>query len=454
MTTLTLVYPYFHPHTDSSIFRFPPLGLGYIAAYLGKHGISVQIIDCTFLKQDEALKRIIDSKPRIIGIQSMYSMKEKTLELAKHLRPYCELLVAGGALVTTEPSEFLDEFDVAVIGEGEVTMLELINGFIANGDISKVNGIAFREKVTGKIKKTPSRELHETLDDFPNPERKLFENKAYQNYYKKNFGYTTTAIMSSRGCPFSCDFCSKPVFGSHFRARAASKVVDEVEEAIALGYSRIWFGDDCFTLKQERLFEICEEIIQRGLKISWECLSRVDTLDETTVKKMKQAGCLRMFFGIESGDISILALMKKQITIKQVQNALSLCKSNGIQAGAFFIIGYPGESDKTVLTTLKFASTLPLEYLSFTMPYPIPGTTLYEKLFPKIINDEWKEPKNINLVKHKLLFISGFSERKLKFAIIKGMGQFYVRKHLGRVGYAIIGFPFEYLTDAIFRLLN
>jgi anaerobic magnesium-protoporphyrin IX monomethyl ester cyclase len=454
MTVVTLVYPYFHPHADSSIFRFPPLGLGYMAAYLKQSGVSVEIVDCTFIKQEEALRRIIDSKPKIIGIQSMYSMKEKSLELAQLLKAHCELLVAGGALPTIEPESFLENFDVAVVGEGEQTMLDIVNQFNIGGDFSQVKGIVYREKDTGQIKTTPHRGLNRDLNTFPNPSRELFDNNAYKKYYSKKFGYTTTAIMSSRGCPFSCDFCSKPVFGNDFRARAASNVADEIEEVISLGYSRIWFADDCFTLDRERLIGICDEIIKRGLKIGWECLSRVDTLDPETVDKMKQAGCIRMFFGIESGNDSILALMKKQITIKQVRKALFLCKESGIKAGAFFIVGYPGENDKTVLETIKFASSLPLDYLSFTLPYPIPGTPLYERLNGELISDEWEEPKNINLVKHKLLFNSGLSERKLKFAIIKGMIQFYIRKHLGKNGYKLLGTPFENLTNTIYNLMH
>ena len=454
MTTVTLVYPYFHPRADTSIFRFPPLGLGYIAAYLRQNGISVEIVDCTFNKQTEVLKKVIETKPKIIGIQSMYSIKEKSLELAELLKNHCELLVAGGALPTTDPDAFLKRFDVVVIGEGEQTMLELVNQFMNGGDLSQVKGIVYREKGSGAVKRTPPRGLDENLNRFPNPLRELFDNEAYKKFYAKKFGYTTTAIMTSRGCPFSCDFCSKPVFGNEFRARTAANVADEIEEVISLGYSRIWFADDCFTLDRSRLIGICDEIIKRGLKVDWECLSRVDTLDQEMVDKMKQAGCVRMFFGIESGNDSVLVLMKKQITTKQVRKALFLCKANGIKAGAFFIIGYPGENDKTVLETIKFASLLPLDYLSFTLPYPIPGTPLYERLNGKMIIDGWEEPKNIKIVKHKLLFASYLSEPKLKFAIIKGMIQFYIQKYAGKIGYKLLGIPFESLTDLIYKLMH
>ena len=450
MTTVILVYPYFHPHADTSIFRFPPLGLGYIAAYLRQQGISVEVVDCTFLNQKEALKKIIASNPKIIGIQSMYSMRDKSLELARLLRDNCELLVAGGALPTIQPDAFLRDFDVAVIGEGEQTMLELVTQFENGGSLSQIKGIAFRDKESGQVKQTSPRGLVDDLDKLPPPSRDLFDNNAYKEYYSGRFGYKTTAIMTSRGCPFECDFCSRPVFGNKFRARTASKVADEVEEVISLGYNRIWFADDCFTLDRKRLMEVCDEIIKRRLKIGWECLSRVDTLDSEIAEKMKQAGCIRMFFGIESGNDSILKIMKKQITTKQAYAAVQLCKKEGIKAGAFFIVGYPGENDRTILDTVKFASSLSLDYLSFTLPYPIPGTPLYQKLSGELVMEEWEEPKNIQLIKHRLLFDSQVTELKLKFAIVKGMVQFYIRKNLGEKGYSLIGRPFEALTDAIY----
>ena len=454
MTTVTLVYPYFHPHADASIFRFPPLGLGYIAANLKQHGISVEVIDCTFFTQNEALRKIIDSKPRIIGIQSIYSLKEKSLELGHLLKDHCELLVAGGPLPTAEPETFLKIFDVVVVGEGEQTMLEIVNQFMNDGDFSQLNGIVYRDKCSGEVRRTPARELNVDLNSFPNPSRELFENNAYKKYYSKKFGYTITPIMTSRGCPFSCDFCSKPVFGSVFRARMASNVVDEIEDAISFGYDRIWFADDCFTLDRNRLLGICDEIIRRGLKIGWECLSRVDTLDSEAVDKMKRAGCLRMFFGIESGNDEILALMKKQITTKQANEAVQLCKKKGIKTAGFFILGYPGENQKTVLDTIRFASSLPLDYLSFTLPYPIPGTRLFDRLSSKLVSEEWEEPKSFQPIKHKLLFNSQITEVKLKIAIVKGMVQFYIRKYLGKKGYVFVGTPFEKLTDAVYKLMH
>jgi len=452
VTTVTLVYPYFQPSNDNSIFRFPPLGLGYIVAYLKSHGISAELVDCTFMKQEKALKRIRDTNPTIVGIQAMFSMKEKTMEFAELLRKDCELLVVGGPLATSNPEEFIGSFDVVAIGEGEQTMLELVEAVENHSDFNDIKGIMFKEK--GRIVATPARDFVGDLDKIPFPSRELFDNQTYKNYYSRNFGYTTTAIITSRGCPFQCDFCSRPIFGNTFRSRTDNNIVQEVEEVQKLGYQRVWFADDCFTLNRGRLMKICEELNRRNIMIGWECLSRVDTVDLSVAEKMKNAGCVRVFFGIESGNNGILKIMKKQATVEQAEKAVYTFKRTGIQVGAFFILGYPGESEETILDTVNFASSLPLDYLSFTFPYPIPGTPLYDRVKDRMISKEWQEPKKFSLIKHKLLFYSPFSEAKLRFALFKGMTQFYMRKYLGNVMFELVGEPYRQITDALYRMLK
>lgn len=169
---------------------------------------------------------------------------------------------------------------------------------------------------------------------------------------------------------------------------------------------------------------------------------------------MKQAGCVRVFFGIESGNEKVLEIMNKHATTRQAMDAVCVFKKVGVQVGAFFIIGYPGENDEAVLDTVNFASSLPLDYLSFTFPYPIPGTNLFERVRDRMNSEDWKEPGGFHLVKHKMLFRSPFSETKLKFAIFKGMTQFYLRKYVDKEVYSLLGRPYERLTDTLFRILN
>ena len=414
MMKVTLVYPYFHPANDSSIFRHPPLGLGYIAASLRRHRVAVELVDCTFLDKEEAIERITHSNSRIIGIYAMYSIKRSCLELARRLRAHCELLVVGGPLPSLNAADFLQDFDVAAIGEGEETMVEIADCIEQDSDLSSVKGIAYKKN--GHVFFTPPRNFISNLDESPFPSRDLFDNESYKRYYSKKFGYTTTSMITSRGCPFSCDFCSRPIFGNDFRTRSPNNIVDEVESIASMGYDRVWFSDDCFTLNRSHIINVCNTMIQRGLTIGWECLSRVDTMDQEVARKMKQAGCIRVFFGIESGNNKVLALMNKRITIQQAHQAVHNAKKAGLQVGAFFIVGYPGETNNTLLDTVNFASSLPLDYLSFTLPYPIPGTSLYERVKNNggVAVDDWEEPKNYSLIRHKLLYGSKFSEAKLR----------------------------------------
>ncbi len=267
----------------------------------------------------------------------------------------------------------------------------------------------------------------------------------------EHLGHTVTSIISSRGCPFSCDFCSRPVFGDTFRSRSPRNIVDEMELITHLGYDTIWFADDCFTISKDRVMRICDEIIRRNLDIKWQCLSRVDTLDSEIASKMREAGCRRIYFGIESGDERILKIMKKEVNLETAEHAVHNANSADIETGAFFIIGYPGDTDETIINTIRFATSLPLDYLSFTLPYPIPGTGLHEK-----VKTVLKEPvKNkTRLIDQHLAFESEFSEFKLKFAIVKAAVQFRIRKYLGEYGYTILGKPFEKLSTAIFRILR
>ena len=189
----------------------------------------------------------------------------------------------------------------------------------------------------------------------------------------------------------------------------------------------------------------------RGLDFKWECLARVDSIDKATADAMKKAGCDRIFFGIESGDESTLKLMKKRISLDQARNAVDAAKSSGLKTGAFFILCYPGETDDTVLKTIRFATSLPLDYLSFTIAYPLPGTALYERVKSRAVKD-WRRETNL-LSDHSLIYESEFSEAKMRFAILKGQVQFGLKKWLG-FGAFPVNKPFEMVTDRAFKIMK
>lgn len=455
MTKVLLIYPFFKPRRDRSVFRFPPLGISYLAASLQKAGHTVHLIDCTFLGKKEALKKAREIQAEVIGIYAMASMFDECVWFAKEFRPDCQLLVAGGPLPTCDPEPFLECFDVVVRGEAEQTMPELLQAYEEDSDPAHIPGIAYRNKAAwpekGQLIATPDREFTKELDRIAFPARTLLPNESYILHGKKKNGFSITTVMSSRGCPYRCEFCSNVVFGGSYRERSPQNVVDEIEEALALGYERISFADDVFTMKKERVINICREIRRRGLHFAWECLGRVDSLDYPTAMEMKAAGCWRIFFGIESGSDQILKLMNKGITTDEASRAVEAAHRAGLQVGAFFILCYPGDTNDTVLQTIRLATSLPLDYLGLSMPYPLPGTDLYNRTKDRISHD-W-HPEASPFGSHVLIFDSEFSGTKMWFGIMKGHAQFAIKKRLGKLAPMLLPL-FESATDAVFRSLK
>jgi anaerobic magnesium-protoporphyrin IX monomethyl ester cyclase len=228
-------------------------------------------------------------------------------------------------------------------------------------------------------------------------------------------------------------------------------VADEVEQVLRLGYDRISFADDVFTLRKERVLAICAEFRRRRIDFQWECLGRVDTLDEPTAREMRDAGCRRIYFGIESGSQAILDRMNKRTTPQEARRAVEAARRAGLQVGAFFILCYPGDTDDTVLATLRYASSLPLDYLGLTMPYPLPGTALHERVENRLTR-AWR-PDDSLLMSHVLIFDADFSELKMWFGILKGQAEFQIRRKAGKMAPAVLG-VFRPVTDAAFRLMR
>jgi anaerobic magnesium-protoporphyrin IX monomethyl ester cyclase len=451
MTSVLLIYPFFKPRQDRSVFRFPPLGISYIAASLQKAGHTVQLIDCTFLDRKEALAQALQIKVDVLGIYCMVSMADDCVLFAQQLRSHCQLLVAGGPLPTCDPEPFLKYFDVVVRGEGEQTMQELLLAYQQGSGLADIAGIVYRSDGAGQFITTLERKFTKDLDRIPFPARTLLPNNSYIQYGKKKYGFSITTVMSTRGCPFRCEFCSNVVFGGSYRERSPQNVVDEIEDALALGYDRISFADDVFTMRKERVINICREIRDRGLQFAWECLGRVDSLDYPTALEMKAAGCTRIFFGIESANAEILKLMDKKISTDEARQAVHAARQAGLQAGAFFILCYPGDTDDTVLETLRFATSLPLDYIGLSMPYPLPGTKLYARIKDRISRD-W-HPEDSPFGSHVLIFNSDFSGTKMWFGIFKGHAQFQIKKRMGRLSPLLLT-VFERTSDAVFRLLK
>jgi anaerobic magnesium-protoporphyrin IX monomethyl ester cyclase len=461
--SVLLVYPFFRRSLDRSRFRFPPLGPAYVAASLRQAGHRVRLLDCTFLGREQALRLALAAQADVVGIYCMATMRDDALWVARRLRGRCDLLVAGGPLPTCEPEAFLRDVDVVVRGEGEQTMVDLLAAHAAGTDVGAVPGVVAAARggaaggggaavaAVGAATVAPPRPFARDLDALPFPARDLLPNGAYIRHGRRRWGFAVTTVMSTRGCPFACEFCSNVVFGDSYRERSPEGVVDEIEEALALGYDRIAFADDVFTLRRERVLAACDEIARRGLRFDWECLARVDNLDRPTADAMRRAGCRTVFFGIESGSDEVLRRMRKGITSAQARAAVWAAHDAGLEVGAFFILCYPGETDDTVLETLRFAASLPLDYLGLSMPYPLPGTALRERMEGRVTGEA--RPDGSLLLNQQLTYASDFSAAKMRFAILCGRGQFELRRRLGRFGPSTVRLT-QAPAEALFRRLR
>ncbi len=453
-TDLLLVFPYFFDGR-SRHWQFPPLGIGYIASYARARGYRVKILDCTFITPEEAERRLRAERARVVGIYSMLSMVSSAKRLASVAREVSELVIAGGPMPSAYPDMFLGQFDVVVQGEGELGVAELLDSMDgwSSPRLDKVRGLWLAPQLNdGRTEFTGPRPLVRDLDELPFPARDLYDNELYKEYYRRNFGYTMTSMVASRGCPFSCDFCWRPDYGRVYRYRSPENIAEEMEEVrYKWGYRRIWFADELFIASKRHVLRLCEEIEGRGIDVEWECLSRVDLFDAEVARAMKKAGCYKVIFGLESGDDDVLnRLMNKRIKVSQSVAAVKTAKRAGLRVGAFFILGYPGETNETMLRTIKLASSLPLDYFSMTVPYPLPGTGLYERVRDRMEAFEWEKP--LHGWDHKLLFKHEFSIEKLRYGIWKARLQWKLRKRLGPLYF--LAAPLELYTSAKFRRMR
>jgi anaerobic magnesium-protoporphyrin IX monomethyl ester cyclase len=240
---------------------------------------------------------------------------------------------------------------------------------------------------------------------------------------EKNTGLKQTSLMVTRGCPFSCDFCSKPVWGGLFRKPPLEKVFSEIEEILTLGYTCLWIADDCFTLDSDYLAAFCREMIRRDVPVSWTCLSRVDRLTPGIVDLMKRAGCIRVYLGLESGSDETLRLMNKQVTVEQGIRAVHLFSRAGIGTAGFFMVGYPGETAESIEKTFDLVLSLPLDEAWFTIPLPLPGTPLFDRVADLASWDDWEVSSQV-----KFVYPSEFDECWLGRRISETMDAFRKKK--------------------------
>jgi len=355
-----------------------PTGIGYLSSFLKSHGYSVGMMNLWHQQLNpKTIMDIINKyNPKIIGISSMTENFENGIRISQIVKDFRKdiVIVLGGPHVTFEDEKIAQinhkSVDVIVRGEGEYTLLELANYFLNHtGDISRIDGITYWQD--GKVVRTRNRALINDLDALPFPDRIDIN---------KDIG---VGVQTSRGCPGQCIFCvAKGLSGGKYRMRSAENVVSEIEYLLSKGVNFIFFQDDTLTVDLKRLNAIIDSIEEKELKFTWSAESRVDAIVKQPyiVKRMANAGCISLQFGIESGSQAMLNALKKNITIEQINCAVDIVLREGIELACSFLVGHPFETPDTMLKTYEFAKRLTemgvLPVLSAVCPFP--GTHIYE----------------------------------------------------------------------------
>jgi radical SAM superfamily enzyme YgiQ (UPF0313 family) len=386
-----------------------PLGLGYIASTLRQEGFSAQVYNAEFHTQPEylpytdLLKRSEDYcaaledrehpvwqeisslihslNPDVLGI-TVKTVKLKAAgiiaEISKSIRKDI-IVVAGGPHCTCLPEEVMQDknIDYIIRGEGELTMLELLEALKGTRRIEKVEGLSYREN--SKVIHNKARPLMPELDQIPFPARYckdfLIQREAYDI---EAFGN----IITSRGCPFNCAYCSAHLtWTKNVRYRSIADILEEIKFILKnYGTRQITLWDDSFTLNKNRLIQFCQALEDEKLKINWSCTTRFDLLDEEIIRHMKEAGCNNVELGIESGSPRMLKLIKKNISIEKMQNIARILSRYNLYWSGFFMLGLPTETPEDIKMSIGLMKRLKPNYATFSMFTPYPGTELYETL--------------------------------------------------------------------------
>jgi anaerobic magnesium-protoporphyrin IX monomethyl ester cyclase len=355
----------------------PPLGLAYVAAVLEAAGYDVKIIDAIALNliADDIRQIITREAPDIVGVTSMISNVRGALEAARLAKESGAITVMGGPLLSLYAKQTLsyDFIDYGIIGEGEYPMLELVKALQHNTPLNSITGLVYRDN---KIVKVNEPYIVMDLDALPLPARHLLPVEKYSSIINH---HPIATMIASRGCPYKCGFCVKGPSDKKCRFRNPKNVVDEMESNIdRYKVKEIMFYDDSLTFNRKYITDICNEIIARNLKIRWESPTRIDCIDLDLLKLMHKAGCVRLRYGVESGDERILKIMNKGINLSRAKDVFKWTKKTGIETFAYFIIGYIYETPQTIRNTILLAQTLNPDFVMFTIATPYPTTSLAE----------------------------------------------------------------------------
>jgi radical SAM superfamily enzyme YgiQ (UPF0313 family) len=373
---------------------YPPLGILYICSHLRQKGVAAEVFDSTFSSRADLFELLRKGPPSILGIYANLMTRPNVVDILQVAKEAGWKTVVGGP----EPGAYVNEYlaagaDVVVLGEGELTLEELVPALKNSAaNLHQVDGIAFLS-ADGSVVRTNPRQQIKDIDAQPWPARDAIDAAQYLEVWRKHHGMGSVSLITARGCPYHCRWCSHEVFGKTHRRRKPSSVADELEWLVDRYKPDMgWMADDVFTIHHGWLFDYAGELKRRGLKLPFECISRADRLSPKVVDTLAEMGCFRVWIGSESGSQRILDAMERGVTVEQVQQAVALCRSAGIQSGMFLMWGYEGEELTDIEATVDHVKRTDPDIFFTTVAYPIKGTPYFSEVEARVDSAKaWRE---------------------------------------------------------------
>jgi anaerobic magnesium-protoporphyrin IX monomethyl ester cyclase len=469
-----LIYPPMTYGTKPK-YALPQLGLMYIASYLKKQGVSVNVMDAEGegLSLKSLLNRIKNKQPKLLGLYVMTpQIPVVSAIIAAVKKEFPDLnLVIGGPHISATMLELLKLnplVDYAIYGEGEKAFLNLFNTLKLKKDIKTVENLIYKDpKHKNKYIINPKTKLITNLDELPFPDLRLVQNYRGINYKVPYLNYPLAiSMIATRGCPYRCTFCDQHItHGRVARIRSVENVISEIKFNMKLFKAKGFiFKDSTFSLDKDWAKEFCSRIIKNKIKIKWVCNTRVDKLDEKLLRLMKKSGCELISFGVESGNQEILNTLKKGTTLPMIRKTFKLCKKVGIKTHGSFMIGNPGETLRTAERTIRFAQILDPEFVCFSVTTLYPGTEIYDYAVNKgLLKDpKWYLKQQMFEGSETFLF-NPLQEGKIEFnfntndVVRQAWRRFYFRpKYILKMMYRIITEPFYFkqIWESVPSLFN
>ncbi len=381
---------------------YAPLGILYLSSHLRRAGFDVEIYDSTFGSRRDLYKILDNEEPSVIGIYGTLMTRRSVVEIVEAATSRGWVVVLGGP----EPPAYAAEYlaagaDLVVDGEAERTLEELLGlcgsggrrglNRCQGGALASIKGIHYLSS-DGTPLYTGPRELIADLDGQPWPDRERVAIERYLQAWRDHHGKGSVSVITARGCPYHCRWCSHSTYGKTHRRRSAANVADEIEWILGrYDPEMLWMADDVFTIHHGWVREYARELRKRGIRVPFECITRADRLNPAIADVLAELGCFRVWIGSESGSQRILDAMERGVTVEQVREAVDLCRARGIETGMFLMWGYEGEELPDIDATVAHVKSCNPDVFLTTVSYPIKGTPYFEQVAARLENgDEWR----------------------------------------------------------------